>query len=152
METSNNKLGNVICSETIKKGRRTYFFDIKKCDTGDLYLKILESKKTDTGFERNNILIFHDDIKDFAFAFNKILYSYLEKQASISKEIDNNNNERTGGLDNKMMPWTQKDDEDLEKLYCEKRPIKEIAKLFKRSEGAIKSRIKKLELFEKYEA
>jgi len=86
METSNNKLGNVIYSETITKGKRTYFFDIKQSDSGGFYLKILESKKTDTGFERNNILIFHEDIKDFAFAFNKILYSFLEKQASIHKE------------------------------------------------------------------
>jgi hypothetical protein len=150
METSKEALDNVICSEKITKGKRTYFFDIKQCETGDLYLKILESKKTDTGFERNNILIFHEDLKDFALAFNKILFTFLEKSSSIQIEEKKSNSTKNVGLENKMMPWTKEDDDALEKLYCEKKSVKEIASLFKRSDGAINSRIKKLELIEKY--
>ena len=37
---------NEIYSDKITKGTRTYFFDIKKSENGDLYLKISESKKT----------------------------------------------------------------------------------------------------------
>lgn len=47
-------------------------------------------------------------------------------------------------------PWTQEDDEKLELLFCEGKKIKELAHIFARKEGAITSRIKKLELKEKY--
>jgi HKD family nuclease len=46
--------------------------------------------------------------------------------------------------------WTPYDDERLEKLFCEKKSIDEIARLFQRQPGAIRSRINKLELYEKY--
>ena len=46
--------------------------------------------------------------------------------------------------------WTPADDERLEKLFCEKRSIDEIARLFQRQTSAIRARINKLELYEKY--
>ncbi len=48
-------------------------------------------------------------------------------------------------------PWTQEDDTKLELLFCEGKRTKELAQLFGRNEGAINSRIKKLELREKYD-
>jgi len=47
-------------------------------------------------------------------------------------------------------PWTVNDDEKLEELYCLKKSVKELSVLFQRNDGAIRSRIKKLELKEKY--
>ncbi|WP_321515889.1 GIY-YIG nuclease family protein [Marinifilum fragile] len=47
-------------------------------------------------------------------------------------------------------PWTNIDDENLEILFCEGKTIKELSKIFERNDGAIRSRIKKLELREKY--
>lgn len=47
-------------------------------------------------------------------------------------------------------PWTSEDDTELETLFADSRPIKEIAAQFGRSRGAIHSRIKKLGLREKY--
>lgn len=49
------------------------------------------------------------------------------------------------------MPWTQEDDNKLEMLFCEGKSTKELAELFQRNEGAISSRIKKLELKEKHD-
>lgn len=46
--------------------------------------------------------------------------------------------------------WTQEDDERLELLFCEGKKVKELAHIFARKEGAIRSRIRKLELKEKY--
>lgn len=46
--------------------------------------------------------------------------------------------------------WTEEDDERLEQLFCEGRKIKELAAIFGRDTGAISSRIRKLELREKY--
>ncbi len=47
--------------------------------------------------------------------------------------------------------WTVKDDEKLELLFCEGKTVKELSAIFARNEGAIESRIKKLELREKYD-
>ena len=46
--------------------------------------------------------------------------------------------------------WTHHDDARLEKLFCEKKTIDEIAKNFQRQPSAIRARINKLELYEKY--
>ncbi len=48
------------------------------------------------------------------------------------------------------MPWTTENDEKLELLFCEGKSVKELSELFEREPGAIKSRIKKLELKDKY--
>jgi len=46
--------------------------------------------------------------------------------------------------------WTHHDDARLEKLFTEKKSIDEIAKSFQRQPSAIRARINKLELYEKY--
>lgn len=46
--------------------------------------------------------------------------------------------------------WTVESDEKLERLFCERKTIAELSKIFGRNDGAIRSRIKKLELKEKY--
>jgi len=47
-------------------------------------------------------------------------------------------------------PWTQELDDELTMMYCEGVNVKDLAKHFGRSKGAIHSRIKKLELEELY--
>lgn len=47
-------------------------------------------------------------------------------------------------------PWTSEMDDQLEVLFCEGNKIKDLCTLLGRSSGAIRSRIKKLELKEKY--
>lgn len=51
---------------------------------------------------------------------------------------------------NAYMPWTQEDDNKLERLFCEGKTTKELSGIFQRKQGAIRSRVKKLELEEKY--
>jgi F-box protein 18 (helicase) len=47
-------------------------------------------------------------------------------------------------------PWTPLLDEELTKMYCEGITVKDMAKHFGRTKGAIESRISKLELMELY--
>jgi hypothetical protein len=49
------------------------------------------------------------------------------------------------------LPWTMELDDKLTVLYCEGASIKELASYFGRTKGAIRSRIKKLELKELYD-
>ena len=142
---------NEIYSDKITKGSRTYFFDIKISENCDLYLKISESKKTGNSFEHHRLMIFDEDLKDFVEALKKLLTKFKElkdtKQTSGKtysvKEIRETHKQA-------YLPWTTEDDNKLELLFCEGKKAKELAQIFGRNEGAINSRIKKLELKEKY--
>lgn len=51
---------------------------------------------------------------------------------------------------NYLKPWKEEDDQELERLWCEGVSVNNLAVMFMRNPGAIKSRIEKLELAEKY--
>jgi hypothetical protein len=51
---------------------------------------------------------------------------------------------------NYLKPWSEEDDRELEKLWCEGVSGKELALRFGRNPGAIDKRIEKLELIDKY--
>jgi hypothetical protein len=65
-----------VSSRTIKAGKKTYFFDIKETTDGKPYLVITESWFKDdenTKPDRNNIIIFPEQAKDFALAVSVML-------------------------------------------------------------------------------
>ena len=140
---------NEIYSDKITKGSRTYFFDIKKSEKGDLYLKISESKKTGSGFEHHRLMVFDEDLKGFVEALKKSLTKFKElKEPKDSKTYSVEKIRETH--QQAYLPWTTEDDNKLELLFCEGKKVKELAQIFGRNEGSISSRIKKLELKEKY--
>ena len=51
---------------------------------------------------------------------------------------------------NAYTPWSEEDDFELTRMWCEGVTVKELSAHFQRKPGAIDSRIKKLELAEKY--
>ncbi|HLS94130.1 MAG TPA: DUF3276 family protein [Sphingobacterium sp.] len=141
---------NELFTDKVSKGKRTYFFDVKTSENGSLYLSVSESKRTDDGFEKHKILIFEEDIKDF----KKLLNRAVKK---LEKLTDPKSDKKSYTLDGireqhpqAYLPWSTEDDEKLEALFCEGKTVKELANIFERKEGAITSRIKKLELREKY--
>ena len=142
---------NEIYSDKIIKGSRTYFFDIKKSEKGDLYLKISESKKTASGFEHHRLMIFDEDLKNFVETLKKSLTKFKELKEPKQTDV------RTYSVDKirethkqAYLPWTEEDDNKLELLFCEGKKAKELAEIFGRNIVAINSRIKKLELKDKY--
>jgi hypothetical protein len=52
---------------------RTYFFNIKENRMGDIYLNIVESKNKDSGFERQSIVVFAEDLPAFLKGFDESL-------------------------------------------------------------------------------
>ncbi|HZH72520.1 MAG TPA: UvrD-helicase domain-containing protein [Mariniphaga sp.] len=80
----------------------------------------------------------------------------VDKPGSISihAEDDVINNyklkEKAGKVKEAYQRWTTELDDELTVMYCEGVTVKDIAKHFGRSRGAIRSRIKKLELEELY--
>jgi len=143
--------GNEIYSDKITKGLRTYFFDIKKSEKGDLYLKISESKKTASGFEHHRLMIFDEDLKDFVETLKKSLTKFKELKEPKQTDGKTYSVEKIREKHKQAyLPWTKEDDNKLELLFCEGKKAKELAEIFGRNIGAINSRIKKLELKDKY--
>lgn len=141
-----------IYSDKLTKGRRTYFFDINKSEKGDFYLKVSESKKTENGFEHHRLIVFDEDIKDFSEAFERALTKFKElKEPQQTKGKAYSVEKIREAHKQAYLPWTPEDDSKLELLFCEGKKVKELAQIFGRNDGAISSRIKKLELKEKYE-
>lgn len=142
---------NSVYSDKITKGFRTYFFDINKSEKDDYYLKISESKKTASGYDRHHILVFDEDLTDFATILDKTLKKLNELKAYEPTDGKAYSVDKVRQVHKQAYaPWTKEDDSKLEVLFCEGKKTKELAQLFGRNEGAISSRIKKLELREKY--
>ncbi len=74
MENFQNQ--DVSFSSTLKAGRRTYFFDVKKTKNDEMFLTITESKKTtdmQTGevkFDKHRIFLYNEDFEKFMESFN----------------------------------------------------------------------------------
>ena len=134
-----------IFSTSFTAGRRTYFFDIKKTKDGDKYIKISESKRTDKDdFDRYRIMVFNEDVDKFETAIKETLEKMKEPDKAYDVEKIRQTHRQA------YAPWTEQDDNRLEVLYCERKTVKELTEIFGRNDGAIRSRIKKLELKEKY--
>ena len=59
-----------IFSETLRAGRRTYFFDVRSTKAGDYYLTLTESKKftNDDGsfhYKKHKIYLYKEDFSEF---------------------------------------------------------------------------------------
>jgi hypothetical protein len=58
---------------------RSYFFNVKENRTGDVFLQVVESKsKNGEDFDRRAIVIFSDDMQQFAKGLDESL-AYIEK-------------------------------------------------------------------------
>ncbi|MBK6948380.1 MAG: DUF3276 family protein [Haliscomenobacter sp.] len=91
------------------KVHRLTFFDIKKSEKGDLYLKISESKKTQSGYEHHRLMIFDEDLEDFVEALKKSLTKFKEiKEPKDGKTYSVEKIRETH--QQAYLPWTAEDD------------------------------------------
>ncbi len=69
-----------IFSSKASTAKRTYFFNVKENRTGDLFLNIVESKKSgEDQFERRSVIVFKEDLGPFMEAFEAAL-RYLRER------------------------------------------------------------------------
>lgn len=136
------------CSISFQSGNRTYFLDAEKTDDGDRYLILSEIRKiTETDSSRQEIILLEDSIEKFADALNKVVAGMKQsvggmKQSGKAYSVD----EKRKVNPQAYTPWTVEDDTQLELLYRDGKTITELSEIFGRNNGAIRSRIKKLEL------
>ncbi len=76
-----------IFSTKVTLQNRTYFFNVKENRMGDIYLNIVESKNRETGgFERQSLVLFNDDLRDFLQGFDESL-KVMDKAAKENKKF-----------------------------------------------------------------
>ncbi len=71
---------DIVFSETVKAGKRIYYFDVKETRSGEKFLTITESKKIVEGgdsdnpqftFQKHKIFLYKEDYDKFIDALNK---------------------------------------------------------------------------------
>ncbi len=60
-----------IFTERIAAGNRHYFFDVKESKGGKKYLVISESRRSGKNYQHNRVMVFEENLKAFAKAFQK---------------------------------------------------------------------------------
>ena len=81
-----------IFSQTMRAGRRTYFFDVRETKAGDYYLTITESKKfsNDDGsfhFKKHKIYLYKEDFSEFHASLNRATdFIIAEKGGEVISE------------------------------------------------------------------
>ncbi len=74
-----------IFSETVRAGKRTYFFDVKSTRAGEYYLTITESKRrfnNDSGkffYEKHKLFLYKEDFEKFADGLNTTI-DFIQKE------------------------------------------------------------------------
>lgn len=76
MEGTDNRDKNEFYSNSVRAGKRTYFFDVKSTRGNELYLTITESKKrfTEDGkftYEKHKIFLYKEDFEKFMDALHQ---------------------------------------------------------------------------------
>jgi len=76
---------NVVTQMKVAAGRRTYFLEVHKTGNSN-YLKVSELKLMGNGnYERHNILVFEEDIQEFAEALNQLLTNFSNTRPTIGR-------------------------------------------------------------------
>lgn len=72
---------DLVYSESVKAGKRIYYFDVKQSRNGDKYIAITESKKINEGtmesprfvFEKHKLFLYKEDYEKFVDALGRTL-------------------------------------------------------------------------------
>lgn len=124
---------NSIYSEKISAGRRTYFLDIKQTTEGSKYLKITETKKVGDSFERNNILLFEEDISKFNYVFSAIVAKFENQIKDKQEEII-------------ISQWKKIEELRLIQLYKQGVTVFELSKIFDKTMDEVETHLKNMGL------
>lgn len=64
-----------IFSTQFSNDRRSYFFNVKENRNGDIYMTLVESKKSESGqgYDRHQVVVFEDDFERFTREMNKAI-------------------------------------------------------------------------------
>jgi hypothetical protein len=94
MEDYNKREQEEIYSNSIRAGKRTYFFDVRQTRNGELFLTITESKKImkeegDFHFQKHKIFLYKEDFEKFTDGLTDVL-SFITKSNEGTPQVESN--------------------------------------------------------------
>ena len=93
-----------IFSETVRAGKRTYFFDVKSTRAGEYYLTITESKRrfnNDSGkffYEKHKLFLYKEDFEKFADGLNTTI-EFIQENNSVTTHVPKDRTEKDTHVD-----------------------------------------------------
>ena len=129
-----------IFTEKVFAGRRTYFFDAKQSKDGTRYLVISESRQKGSSYEHNRVMIFEENLQEFAQGFNKVLQFLGSNSKPYNVDVVRQKYPKA------YEKWTPEEDEQLKMSFREGVSVKDMAIFFQRRRSAVRSRLSKLGL------
>lgn len=90
---NDRKEQEIVCSKSVKAGKRIYYLDVKKSRNNDLFLAITESKKKfgdddAVSFEKHKIFLYKEDFEKFTEALQEMVAFINEaNEANGSRDI-----------------------------------------------------------------
>ncbi len=95
-----------VFSQSVRAGKRTYFFDVKSTRSEEFYLTITESKRcfnTETNkfyYEKHKIFLYKEDFEKFKEGLDAVIHfvNTGEKPAQV-EEPENQNKDRYSDVD-----------------------------------------------------
>jgi hypothetical protein len=83
-----------IFSQTVRAGKRTYFFDVKATRNNDYYLTITESKKRFNKegkqyFEKHKVFLYKEDFEKFTNGLNEVVSFITNEQPPVVPDAQN---------------------------------------------------------------
>lgn len=148
MDTENKEL----FSEKIRVGIRTYFFDVKEATDGTKYLVITEAKQPPPDqqwFERQRVMVFQENLPAFKRGFRNAVRFMKELVRAEKKNKPEDLEQIRRRYLKAYAKWEMEDDALLKTKHRAGKTINELAEIFQRKPGAIRSRLNKLGLIEK---
>ena len=98
-KTFSNEASDEVYSESVRAGKRTYFFDVKATKSNDYYLTITESKRRIDKdgryiYDKHKIFLYKEDFEKFSLALEEVLQFIKEKSPYTPEENENQPRER----------------------------------------------------------
>jgi hypothetical protein len=136
-------------SASLSLGDKTFYLDLKEAVNGRQYLVITQSKSIEEEkYERIKMILFQDDIPEFADALSSVLEYYTPMEDPKTMERDAYIAKLRQRFPMAYLPWTKEDEESLTQLFKAGKSFAELSKAMQRQEGAVKARLTKLGLIE----
>ncbi len=146
----------------VSAGSRTYFFDVKQSAEGAKYLVISESREVHGKWEHDRVMVFEEHLQPFLAALQAAGCFLGVPQKASAKGFERGhesqaaravpNEKPKSNIDHireiyprAYSPWTEEEDQILLARFEADCSVKDLAKFFERQEGAIWSRLDKLQ-------
>lgn len=107
---SDAKNKSEIYSKSVRAGKRTYFFDVKRTRNDEYYLIITESKRkfSEDGsyrYEKHKLFLYPEDFEKFTGSLEEVLQYIREKQPELGEqEADEGVEQKTADISADIEP------------------------------------------------